>query len=485
MKKIRFLSLVLSVCILLSTGNPLCLATQAEQSTTAELPDIAIDTYDTNASIVNGCHSLDAQMPLCGSGRMLETAGAAVLYEMGSDTLMYAWNADAPMYPASLVKIMTALLAVEKGTLSDVITVTANALGALPANTSTTDLEVGETVTLEQLLYCLMVGSSNDAAVVIAEYIAGSQQTFLDMMNQRAAELGCTATNFTNPHGLHDDAQVTTARDMAKILTEAAKNEQFMLFFAPTKYTMPATNLSEAREISSTNYMMMADKSLYYDSRVTGGRTGITTDRERCLAVTAAGNGLSYVSVVLGAVPTFEEDNYTVTRFGSYEETKQLLEMGFDGYALTQVLSNQQVMAQYPVANGCNSVAAVPAESVSAVLPAGITYDELSVRYQQTIGNLTAPVTAGEELTAVQVWYGNVCVAQSPVIAMNAAAVRTFVAVSDVGDNNGFKMFLSVLAVILGVIIGLAGILYITQFVRRTIARAQHRRRRKERRRGR
>lgn len=483
MKKLRYFSLILCVCILLSTVTPLCSAAQIDQSAATEVPDAAAGIYDANASVVNGCHSLDAQMPLCGSGRMLETAGAAVLYETGSDTLMYAWNADAQMYPASLVKIMTALLAVEMGTLTDEITVTASSLAALPANTSTTDLQAGETVTLEQLLYCLMVGSSNDAAVVIAEYIAGSQQEFVTMMNRRAAELGCTGTNFTNPHGLHEDLQVTTARDMAKILTEAAGNEQFMLFFAPTEYTMPATNLSQARAISSTNYMMMADKSLYYDSRVTGGRTGITTDRERCLAVTAAGNGLSYVSIVLGAVPTFEEDNYTVTRFGSYEETKQLLNMGFDGYALTQILSNEQVMAQYTVSNGCNSVAVASAESVSAVLPAGITYDELSIRYQQNISDLTAPIAAGEELTAVQVWYGNVCVAQSPIVAMNAVAVRTTVTQNEDSDNDGFTTFLIVLAVVLGVIIGLAGMIYIVQFVRRAIVRSQHRRRRRERRR--
>jgi len=231
------------------------------------------------------------------------------------------------MYPASLVKIMTALLAIEKGSLTDEITVTENALEALPANSSTTDLQAGEIVTLEQLLYCLMVGSSNDAAVAIAEHIGGSQQEFLATMNQRAKELGCTGTNFVNPHGLHDDAQVTTARDMTRILAAAAKNEQFMAFFSATEYTMSATNLSEARELDSTNYLMLTGKPLYYDSRVTGGRTGITTDRERCLAVTADQNGLSYIAVVLGAVPTFEEDGYSVRRHGTMRKQSSCLSL--------------------------------------------------------------------------------------------------------------------------------------------------------------
>jgi len=382
---------------------------------------------------------------------------------------------------------MTALLAIEKGSLTDEITVTENALEALPANSSTTDLQAGEIVTLEQLLYCLMVGSSNDAAVAIAEHIGGSQQEFLATMNQRAKELGCTGTNFVNPHGLHDDAQVTTARDMTRILAAAAKNEQFMAFFSATEYTMSATNLSEARELDSTNYLMLTGKPLYYDSRVTGGRTGITTDRERCLAVTADQNGLSYIAVVLGAVPTFEEDGYSVRRHGNYEETKQLLELGFTGYAVTQILNQNQVMLQYTVTNGKNSVAASPASSVAVVLPDNIAFENLSVRYQQSIGTLTAPVRAGEEITSVQVWYNNVCVAQSPIIAMNNSDIYTPGAQGQLTDSgrNGFMTALIVIVIILAVIIGLAGVLYIVQLARKATARAQHRRRRRDRRRSR
>lgn len=452
-----------------------CSATEAIQNTDT----VATNSIMQDVSVTNGCHSLDAQMPLCGSGRTLETAGAAVLYEINSETLMYAWNPDVSMYPASLVKIMTALLAIENGVLTDEITVTANALSALPANASTTDLQAGETITLEELLYCLMVGSSNDASVVIAEYIAGSQQGFVARMNQRAAELGCTGTNFTNSHGLHDDAQVTTARDMAKILTEAARNEQFMAFFGPTQHTVPATNLSQERSVSSTNYMMMPEKGVYYDSRVTGGRTGITNDRERCLAVTAESNGLRYVSIVLGAVPTFEDDNYTVKRFGNYEETKQLLNMGFDGYSVTQILSNEQAMTQYPVTNGSNHVAAAPADMVSVVLPSSITLQDLSVRYQNVLTNLTAPIKAGDTLTAVQVWYGNICVAESPIIAMNKSDVRIATAQNNDNETDGYTVFMTVLMII----VALAGALYIVQFICKRVVRGQHRRRRENRRR--
>lgn len=489
MKKIRLISLILCLIMLLGVFFAPCSATEPgeTESTAVTVQQESYNDIAGDLSVINGCHSIDAQIPLCGSSKLLETAGAAFLYEINSNTLMYAWNPDAQMYPASLVKIMTALLAVEKGNLTEEITVTSSAIDALPANSSTTNLQAGEIVTLEQLLYCLMVGSSNDAAVVIAEHIGGSQQEFLTMMNQRAQELGCTGTNFTNPHGLHDDAQVTTARDMARILAAAAKNEQFMVFFSATEYAMPATNLSEPREMDSTNYLMLSGKPLYYDSRVTGGRTGITTDRERCLAVTADHNGLSYVAVVLGAVPTFEEDGYSVKRHGNYEETKQLLELGFTGYAVTQILDENQVMVQYAVTNGENSIAAAPTTSVSAVLPDNITFDNLSVQYQQTIGTLTAPVRAGERITSVQVWYGNVCVAQSPIIAMNDSDVYTPDAQEQTGRNGskGFITILIVVGIILAGIIGMAGVLYILQLVRNAAARAHHRRRRRDRRRSR
>lgn len=489
MKKMRLFGLILCLIAIAGALCMPCMATEAHetQSSTAAATLEEYSDFTGDPSVASGCHTVDAQMPLCGNGKILDTAGAAILYETNSQTLMYAWNPDAQMYPASLVKIMTALLAIENGSLTEQITVTESALNALPANSSTTDLQTGEIVTLEQLLYCLMAGSSNDAAVVIAEYIGGSQQNFITMMNQRTRELGCNGTNFVNPHGLHDDTQVTTARDMVKILAAAAENEQFMVFFSASKYTMPATNLSQQRELDSTNYLMMTGKTLYYDSRVTGGRTGITTDRERCLAVTAEDSGLSYIAVVLGAVPTFEADGYSVKRHGNYEETKQLLELGFTGYAVTQVLNKDQTMLQYAVTNGQNSITASPASSVSTVLPDDIAFEDLSVRYQQNVGTLTAPVRAGEKITSVQVWYGNVCVAQSDIIAMNGSDTYSDGVLNQQnnGCKSGFVTVLMVIGIILAVIIGVAGVLYIIQLIRGATARAQHRRRRRDRRRSR
>lgn len=489
MKNIRILSVILTLCLFLQVTVPGA-ATEPKASTdTTAATDISAQYADTvgDSSVVSGSHSVDAQNPLCGSSKYLKTAGAAILYEMNTDTLMYAWNVDTAMYPASLVKIMTALLALENSDPAAEITVSATAMAAMEGAVTTPKVQTGETVTLEHLLYCLLVGSENDAAVIIADHVAGSQQGFVAMMNRRATELGCTGTNFVNPHGLHDDTQVTTARDMTKIIREAVKHEKFMEYFSETVYTTPATNLSEPRELETTNYMMMPSKPEYYYKYVTGGRTGVNDKRERCLAVTAEKNGLKYIAVVLGAVPTFMEDGYTPIRFGSYEETKELLDLGFEDFRVTQVLGEGQILTQYAVSNGSNSVAAGPAYAVSTVLPSGINYTNLSIRYQQNLVTLDAPVTKGDQITVVQIWYGNVCVAQAPVIAMNSSEkfVPENAATGNTANNDGLTTVLLVILGVVGVVVGVAGVMYITQSIRKAAAKAQHRRRRINRRRSR
>ena len=161
--------------------------------------------------VANGCSTLDAQMPLLGSAKLLDTAGAAILFECNTQTLMYAWNPDLSLEPASLVKIMTAVLALEQGDPKERIVITEDALRSL-SGSSTTDLKAGEEITLNDLLNCLMVGSSNDAAVVIAHHISGSQEAFVAQMNQKAAQLNMHGTVFTNPHGLPDEQQANNSR---------------------------------------------------------------------------------------------------------------------------------------------------------------------------------------------------------------------------------------------------------------------------------
>ena len=486
MKKFRFLCFALAL-MLAFTG--LALPVRAETEPTEKPDQTPVATEQANLggdlSVTSGCHSIEARVPLWGSERLLDTAAAAILYELNSDTMVYAWNPDIQVHPASLVKIMTCLLALENADLSDSVTVTSNAAAALPKGT-TMNFVVGEVWTLEQMLYCMMVGGYNDASVIIAEHVAGSQKAFVRMMNERAAEIGCVGTVFTNATGFHDDKQVSTARDLVKILQEALKNEHFMDFFSATIFRLPENELHAARYMETPNYMMTYTITQeYYDVRVTGGRTGVTEARERCLIVTAESKGLHYIAIVMCAKATYDDDG-NIVRFGSYEEVKQLLNKGFSNHRVTQVLSDEQILTQYPVASGENSVAVGPSETFFTVLPTDIISTELSYRYQSTPA-LTAPVETGEYINSVQVWYGNVCVAQSPILTKNSSAVIT---VADQSGNiektgEGFKIFLRLLA-ILGVMVLFAFlILLILRVIRKVQLQAQHRRRRRNRRRSR
>ena len=487
MKKNRVICLLL--CIFLLIPTQAAFATSADTTgPTIPTPSSTViggDYQETSgdASVANGCHSIEAQMPLWGNSKMLEAAGAAMLYEVNSDTMMYAWNPDVTMHPASLVKIMTALVALENGDINSVATVTVNAMAALPPDSDTLKLVVGEQFTLDQLLYAMMTGSANDAAVVIAEHIAGSQMGFAAMMNKKAKDIGCTGTFFVNAHGMHEAAQVTTARDMVKIVLEAIKNEDFVRYFSALEYTLPATQLNGARHLTSTNFLM--SKSVteeYYDARVTGGRTGVTDARERCLIATAESGGLKYVAIVLGAIPSINSEG--ITRFGSYEEVGQLFDLGFKGYRITQILGASDILAQYPVLNGENYVVMGPSRSVSVVLPTNITMKELSIRYQDSFTSLTAPVEKGERLTMVQVWYNNVCIGQSPIITKNSSAlVSDYKPVDYETEDSPLSDALTAIAIICAGVLGAAGILSVYQVVRRLIRQAKHKRRRRYRRR--
>ena len=174
MKKQRLISLLILLALLLSMGSVCVLAED-----------------DTQEDVSDGPFEVDAK--------------AAILIDMNTGRTVYEKNIDERIYPASLTKIMTCLLALENGNLSDIVTIDEGAFAGLDGNSSTAGLQVGEQLTFNDLLYCLMISSGNEAANAVAEHIAGSIPDFVRMMNERAYELGCTGTHFANPHGLHDE----------------------------------------------------------------------------------------------------------------------------------------------------------------------------------------------------------------------------------------------------------------------------------------
>lgn len=404
----------IAFCLLATYIPFLCFASEVNNTQTPA------ETTEVNYAVTNGSHSLDAVNALLGTDKIVDNARSAIVYDINSQTLMHAWNADTQMYPASFVKILTALIAAEKGTLSDLVTVSEGAIASVPYDAVSASLVAGEVLTLEDLLYCLIVGSANDAAAVIAEFLCGTEQAFVDEMNRYASNIGCTATRFTNAHGLHDDNQHTTARDSAKILSAAMKNEIFRTIFTAKEYTVPATNKSESRRLESGNFMLDSTSKLYYDERIIGGRTGVTQDGRRCLASAAEGNGMLLVCIVMGAESVYQEDGYSAISIGGYKETSSLLDACLNGYKTVQVLHSNQVMRQVAVDGGNNDVIMGTDVSVSAVLPHEALSTDLVYSYSDEL--LHAPIKKGQLVSNVQIWLNGVCVAQTALYAMNTVS---------------------------------------------------------------
>lgn len=396
MKKIRRLCLLLVIALLWNGG---CVS--------------AAPTSDS-------CMTLDADVALAGNAQLLPTAQAVVLYAPDSDTMVYSWNPDVQLDPSGMNKIMTALLALEKGNLDALVTVSTMALNSVEAGAMSANLRSGEVMTLRDLLYLMMVGSANDAAAVIAEHISGSQDAFVTLMNQRAVELGCKNTHFTNSTGLSNQGQYSTARDLAKITAEGLRLEAFNELFSAIEYTVPASDTTSERKVTTTNYMMSnAVIRNQLDERVVGGKTGALSATDRSLISVAEQDGQRYLAVVMSAEGTMVPGSSSIRTYGNFSETKLLLDHAFSQFAQRQLLNGSKVMAQFSVIGGENDLAVSSRQTVSALMPVDMKADLVSYRCMEKSGGLSAPIEKGEIVGSVQLWYDNMCVAQGELIAMH------------------------------------------------------------------
>jgi len=494
MKKYRVLPLLL--CLMLLTQ---LMAVPAMAETTAPTEEQTVppvshpqttvtDTFTgTDASIQAGCRTTEAKVPLHGSSRILQTAQSALLYEVNTGTMMYSYNPDTQLYPSSFVKVMTVLIAAEQGDPEELVTVSETALEGFSKSNVNIKLQPGEQMTLIQLLNGIIVGNGNDACLVVAEHIAGSQEAFVQMMNERAQQIGCTSTVYTNCHGLHNDQQVTTARDTLKIYIEALKNETVAEILGNVSYAVPATNMSDRRDWHSNNYFLGEYFiSNYHDDRVKTGRSGTTTDNLYNLVVSAQSGNMEYIAIVMGTERELHKNGYTVLRFGDFEECTELLTMGLNGHVINQILYEDQITDQYSVLSGANSVTVTPSRPVSSVLPYGTKIGNLTWKTQMAASSLTAPVKAGQKLAVLQVWYGNVCIAQADLLACNDVAISIPEDEKQGGFNtDGLVQALVVLGIIFAVILLLFGIMFVIRLTRGAMMRSRSKRRRQDRRRSR
>ena len=230
------------------------------------------------------------------------TAPNLLLAELNSGKILYERNTDTKIYPASITKLMTAILVVENCNLTDIATVSEKAVTSVPYGYVNAKLQVGEKLTVEELLYAMLVPSANDAANALAEHVGGSIDSFAAMMNTRASELGCMGTNFTNPSGLHQKEHYTTTKDLYLIAQKAYSYDTIRKIIRTTQYTLPSTAKypKKDRVLTTTNYLIRKEFTKYYYPYCTGAKTGYTGDAKNCVVEFAERDGMKLVAIVMG-----------------------------------------------------------------------------------------------------------------------------------------------------------------------------------------
>ncbi len=341
-------------------------------------------------------------------------AGAAIIVDGDHGEILYDHNAHQKMYPASLTKIMTSLVvldAIDKGELALDTEITASEEAVrLPEGSSTAGIKAGEILTVEQLLYCDLVPSANEACNILAEAVAGSTDAFVDRMNAKAAELGTENTHFTNPHGLHDDDHYTTAYDLYLMAKAAMEFEVFRAIVSTARYVLPATNLSGERVLHSTNLFLSNWYVIGYTySRAIGIKTGYTGEAGRCLASAAVDDqGRTFYCVVLGSEFAYDEEGNYI-RY-SFSESERLLEWAFDNFQRRVLLdeNTENIIREVSVTlSETDYVLALPVGSIEATMPTD--YDTAKAQFIIDLPeSLEAPVKAGTKLGTVSIVYEGV-----------------------------------------------------------------------------
>ena len=226
-------------------------------------------------------------------------AESGILVDLDTQEILYSKNIDKQLYPASITKVMTTLVAIESSSPEEPVTFSQHALDSIEWDSSNIGCRLNETLTMEQCWYAMMLNSANEVCCGVAEHISGSIEAFVEKMNQKAAELGCTNTHFSNPNGLPDETHYTTAHDMALIANAAYQNETFRQVFSTRQYEIPPTpQYTETRYLYNHHKMMQPDTEYYYEGCL-GGKTGYTETALNTLVTIASRSGKNLLCVTM------------------------------------------------------------------------------------------------------------------------------------------------------------------------------------------
>lgn len=367
-------------------------------------------------------------------------------------------NQDEKMYPASLTKIVTAMVTLNNvKDLQQEVTVSENAFNILlGTGAQVAGLKIGDKATVEQLLYLTMVHSACDATEVLAEFVGGTRENFVKMMNDYAASLGCTNTNFVNPDGLHDANHYTTASDLAKITLDALKNSTFTKIAYTVEYEFNGQNYY------NTNLMLRRGYLSYYYEYAKGIKTGSTSEAGYCVISTASKDGYNYLAIVLGApVIDYNHDGYDEKC--SFIDAATLFKWAFNSLKYSTIMEQNEVVDEVAVKNGkdADTLRLVAGKDVTAIVPNGLDRSNVVIKVKDKPEVVNAPIEKGDPVCTADIIYADQVVAQVQLVAADTVELSTFLTVV-----NAVKDFFSLTAVkVVIVVVVLGAAAYVGLFI--------------------
>lgn len=346
-----------------------------------------------------------AQMPIVyGENSQSEIpeiySDSAILIDFKTGTILYSKNVEKKMYPASTTKILTAIIALEKCNLDDIITISSSTISTIPSGYSSAYLSNGEEISIRDLVTIFLVHSANDAGYVLAEHISGSIDEFAKLMNQKALEIGCKNTHFTNPSGIHDENHYTTAYDLSLIAKYCMQNSVFRSIVSEQSCTINSTNKSDVRKYSNTNDLINPS-SKYYLKECVGIKTGYTAQAKNCLISACSKNNLGLICVVLGAnqMPNGESSRYL--------DSIHLFKYGYANYSVRKFVDKDVNFTNIEIKNGSKDTRSLDLytdSSVSGLLKNTDSIPEGKIELNNTI---SAPISKGSVIGSVTYTVGD------------------------------------------------------------------------------
>lgn len=321
---------------------------------------------------------------------------AAILFETSTGNVLYQKNATEKLYPASTTKILTAIITIENCDLDEIATVSKNAVDLVPSGYSNGGLIAGEKMAIKDLLYALMLNSANEAANVLAEHVSGSIDEFTKLMNEKAIEIGCTNSHFTNTNGMHDENHYTTAADLALIADYCMKNETFREIVSTYTYPLPSTNkYSKNDRIMKNTNQLLNPLSKNYLSSAIGIKTGYTSQAGNCLIAAVEKDGVELISVTLKAGSSSKESSYR------FSDSKALLEYGLENFGFVKISTKDEVVDTIKIENATEETESLKItikEDVTDFINTNLEIEETNIEINSEI---LAPVKKGDVLGSI------------------------------------------------------------------------------------